>query len=147
MGRANRPSRNICRGGFWVCGSSRKASWCWGCGHVQSWAMKLSPCLPKPPSLLTPQVTGMGQQTPELPRTATENHSDRKGFLAALLAFFLKQMETGGRGRLIVEGSTCCPSSWMFWVMWTIQVECASALKQVFILVVVVTDKQLQFCW
>lgn len=60
---------------------------------------------------------------------------------------FLKQMETGGRGRLIIEGSTCCLSSWMFWVRRTIQVECASALKQVFILVVVVTDKQLQFCW
>lgn len=47
------------------------------CGDV---AAKSPPCLPKFPSLLTPQVMSMGQPTSKQPWMATENQSDIKGF-------------------------------------------------------------------
>lgn len=132
------PKAGDCRVDTWR--SPRKAGQHWGCGcEIASLPPKIS---------FSPFSSGH-KRGPAHVQAAMDGYRKLlwyKRFLNCPISF-LKQMEMGGRGRLIVEGSTCCLSSWMFWVMWTIQVECASALKQVFILVVVVTDKQLQFCW
>lgn len=77
-GLPSRRTAGDCRSDSWR--STRKVSWCWGCGQVQNWAVKSPPCLPEFPSLLTPQVTGVGQPMSKWPRLATENHFDIKGF-------------------------------------------------------------------